>query len=667
MNSPYISRVQINNFRNFKEIDVNLNHKQVIIGENNVVKTNFLRDIQLILDLSLSDIDRELGASDFHDSIENPLENGEEIKIVLEIQNYEHNRQLVAQFQDAIVSINPATIRFTYKYFPLKDENGDILRYQYQIFKGVNEDKFFRSDDRNYLNIKVIGALRDVERELSANKRSPLFKLVKQSDIDQDELDEISQAMQDAAEDILKLDEIKDIKKLIENKFITLSGLQHDNNLSLRPYEVDTERLLYTIQVYMGLKERPVSELSLGLANILYVALMMLLLRDKTVPRILKNELYNKLITKTNGDLVSSNYTVNENGKNYIQRENIGIDIQNQLYNFFDQHNHQLQSVTILAVEEPESHLHPVLQRLIYREVLHKSESSVIFTTHSPYITAVAPLDTIVHCRYDKGETKVFSTANLAMDPMDKTDLERYLDAKRGEIYFGKGVLLVEGITEEYIVTRAAELQGTHLDDIGVVICNVNSTNFKPYVQLLEKLSIPWCLITDGDYYQLEKEYVDGKEKITRNYHQMWQDGEPKHFKGIDLMSQMIVDLGLASQDDIPEDNLQQQYKILESKGCFVGFYTFEIDSMINGGQLGKNTFKTVYSELRPGGLKQQKNFDDVLDADNFWAALTKIEDNISKGRFAQRFASHLTIDFVPAYMQNAIVEIIRKVTATHE
>jgi len=132
-------------------------------------------------------------------------------------------------------------------------------------------------------------------------------------------------------------------------------------------------------------------------------------------------------------------------------------------------------------------------------------------------------------------------------------------------------------------------------------------------------------------------------------------------------MSQMIVDLGLASQDDIPEDNLQQQYKILESKGCFVGFYTFEIDSMINGGQLGKNTFKTVYSELRPGGLKQQKNFDDVLDADNFWAALTKIEDNISKGRFAQRFASHLTIDFVPAYMQNAIVEIIRKVTATHE
>lgn len=519
MNSPYISRVRIENYRNFKEVDVNLNHKQVIIGENNVGKTNFLGAIQLILDQSLSDIDRELSASDFHDSIEDPLGNGEEIKIVVEIQNYEHNRQLVAQFQDAVVSTTPLTLRFTYKYFPIRDENEEILSYQYQIYKGTTEDKFFRSEDRNFLNVKVIGALRDVERELSANKRSPLFKLVKQYDIDQEELDEISEAMQDAAEDILELDEIKDIKETIEDKFKALAGLQHDNKINLRPYDIDTERLLYTMQVYMGLKERPVSELSLGLANILYVTMIMLLLRDKTVLRILKKEIYDNLITKVNGNLISDNYEVNEKGNNYIQKEDISEDIQNRLYEFFDQHNHQLHSVTILAVEEPEAHLHPVLQRLIYREVLHKSETSVIFTTHSPYITAVAPLETIVHCRHEKGQTQVFSTTNLSIDPKDKIDIERYLDAKRGEIYFGKGVLLVEGITEEYIVPKAAELMGTYMDDLGIVICNVHSTNFKPYVQMLEALNIPWCLITDGDYYDLEIKTEDNKEKRIRHYH----------------------------------------------------------------------------------------------------------------------------------------------------
>lgn len=667
MKSPYISKVQIKNFRNFKDVDVILGHKQVIIGENNVGKTNFLRAIQLILDRSLSDVDRELSVSDFHDSIEDPLGNGEEIMIVIEIQNYEHNRQLVAQFQDAVVSTTPPTLRFTYKYFPLSNENGEILSYQYQIYKGATEDKFFRSEDRNFLNIKVIGALRDVERELSANKRSPLFKLVKQYDIDQEELDEISEAMQDAAEDILDLDEIKDIKKIIEDKFKTLAGLQHDNEINLRPYDIDTERLLYTIQVYMGLKERPVSELSLGLANILYVAMMMLLLRDKTVPRILKKEAYDNLITKTNGNLISDNYMVNEKGNNYIQNENIGIDVQNQLYEFFDQHNHQLHSVTILAVEEPEAHLHPVLQRLIYREVLHKSETSVIFTTHSPYITAVAPLETIVHCRCEKGKTKVFSTTDLMIDPKDKTDIERYLDAKRGEIYFGKGVLLVEGITEEYIVPRAAELMGTSLDDLGIVICNVHSTNFKPYVQMLEILNIPWCLMTDGDYYDLEIKTVDDKEKRLRHYHRMWQDGEPQHFRGLELMNKMLVDLGFASQDDIPANNFPNQYKLLENKGCFVGFYTLEVDTMMKGAEPGKGILKTVYSEVKPGGQNQQKNFDDVLDANNFWAALDKIEVNVSKGRFAQRFASHLTLDLVPDYIQRAITKIIMKVTATHE
>lgn len=667
MNSPYISRVHIENFRNFKEVDVNLNHKQVIIGENNVGKTNLLRAIQLILDRNLSDVDRELSVSDFHDSIEDPIGNGAEIKIVIELQNYQHNRQLVAQFQDGVVSTTPPTLRFTYKYFPLKDENGEILRYQYQIYKGATEDKFFRSEDRNFLNIKVIGALRDVERELSANKRSPLFKIVKQYDIDQEELNEISKAMQDAAEDILELDEIKDIKKVIEEKFKTLAGLQHDNEINLRPYDIDTERLLYTIQVYMGLKERPVSELSLGLANILYVAMMMILLRDKTVPRILKKKDYDDLITKNKGVLISENYTVNDKGNNYIQNDNIEIGVRNQLYEFFDQHNHQLHTVTILAVEEPEAHLHPVLQRLIYREVLHKSENSVLFTTHSPYITAVAPLETIVHCRHEKGETKIFSTSNLVIDSKDKNDIERYLDAKRGEMYFGKGVLLVEGITEEYLVPRTAELMGTYLDDLGIVICNVHSTNFKPYVQILEALAIPWCLITDGDYYDLEIKTEGDKEKRIRHYHQMWQDGKLQNFRGLELINRINIDLGLITEEEIHANNPSSQFDLLKNKGCFVGFYTLEVDTMVKGDSSGKEIFKKVYSEVRPGGKKQQKNFDNELDGNNFWAALDKIESNVSKGRFAQRFASHLTLDLVPDYIKNAITEIINKVTSAHE
>lgn len=63
------------------DVDVTLDHKQVIIGENNVGKTNFLSAIQLILDKDYSDSDRQLTPEDFHDSIDKPMENGVEVEI----------------------------------------------------------------------------------------------------------------------------------------------------------------------------------------------------------------------------------------------------------------------------------------------------------------------------------------------------------------------------------------------------------------------------------------------------------------------------------------------------------------------------------------------------------------------------------------------------------
>lgn len=665
--SPYISRVRIKNFRNFLIADVNLEHKAVIIGENNVGKTNFLRAIQLILDRDFSDSDRQLTESDFHDSLVEPMTNGEEIEIIINIRGFEHNSKLVAQFSSALVNSSPQTLEFHYRFFPIKDLEGTILSYSFAIYKGSTETVPFTSEDRKYLNIYVVRALRDVERELRANKNSPLYKLVKKYEIRKEELEDIARMMQEAADGVLKLDEINHIKKALEDRFSLLSGLQTDQEITLRTFDIDMDRLLYSIQVYMGIEERPVGELSLGLANILYMSLMLILLKDRTILPILKVEKFDKLTEDDQTGVLVKAYTVTGKG-NYLLNDNISQELAEELYIFMDEYNKgNQQAFTILAVEEPESHLHPILQRLIYREVLHRSDTSVIFTSHSTFIAAVTPLDSIVHIRRYENASNIFSTAGITITADDKKDIERYIDTKRGEIYFGKAVILAEGITEEYILTSAAEIQGTPIDDYGVIVCNIHSTNFKPYVQILEALHIPWILFTDGDYYEVEIETdpISGEKTEKRKYHIM-STGVGANFKGKELIGKILVDLQLLEESDIPAD-ISDQDTLFRSKGCYIGEYTLEVDMMKVADASDLVEIKAIFSDLCGGGDKMKSNFDALIDVGDYWTALKRIEQYIGKGRFAQRISGKLTPSAIPDYVSSGISEIITKVKLDHE
>lgn len=661
MKSLFISRVVIKNFRNFKNVDVCLGHKQIIIGENNVGKTNFLRALQLVLDPTLSDEDRMLQESDFNDSIKNPMENKEEILIEIYIDNYDQNKTILAVFQDATVMTEDGkeVLKFTYRFFPYINEGG-VAEYQYNIYKGNDETKKFGSYERKYLNIKVVKALRDVEGEMRNSRTSPIQKMLKNYAIDKQDLEHIAEEYRKNGEKILNLDELVDLTNNINKRFGMVLG-NNDFDVSLRAMEINPAKVLSSLKLLMA--QRNTTEISLGLNNILYISMILQLLQDKTIPSLIKAEKYMELSSIPGGDILKATYEESKNG-NYFLNDDISESQQEKLYTFMSKNMPISKGVTILAIEEPEAHLHPVNQRLIYRDVIQNSSNSVLLTTHSTHITAIAPIDSIVHL-HDDGErgTEIHATAAMPISDGEFLDVERYLDVKRGEIYLGKAVLLVEGIAEEYLIPKFANLLGKPLDEKGIIVCNINCTNFTPYVKLLRSLDIPYAVITDGDYYYENEE----EERI---YHQMDNDDSDvkSGWLGMEIIEKMINELGLNGDEKIPDDPGEKD-QLFYSLGLFVGYYTFEVDMMEcaatskNNREKALNVISDLFLELTTGGARQKQNFKKELKAGEYWKCLNKIEGNgIGKGRFAQRLSGVCMKEHIPGYIESAINYIYKKV-----
>lgn len=325
-----------------------------------------------------------------------------------------------------------------------------------------------------------------------------------------------------------------------------------------------------------------------------------------------------------------------------------------------NKYNAYNEGFTILAIEEPEAHLHPTLQRVIFKDIM-KNQTSVLMTTHSPYITSVAPLGSIVHLRGSSQGSRINSTAKLVLLPKEKLDIERYIDVKRGEIYFGKGVLLIEGVAEEYLIPEFAQKIDKPLDIKGVVCCNINSTNFKPYVKFLDALAIPYVVITDGDYYYTDKS--NGEKK----YHVLHDSTHTGFgYLGHERVIQLLGELGKTDDLIMPTD-FDAQDSLFKRFGFFVGHHTMEVDIMSRCTELGdgKDIIVGIFNDLTIGKEKQKSNFKAEIQSGDYWACLRKIENSdneIGKGRFAQRLSAECIAAHVPVYIEDAINEIYNKI-----
>jgi putative ATP-dependent endonuclease of OLD family len=160
-----------------------------------------------------------------------------------------------------------------------------------------------------------------------------------------------------------------------------------------------------------------------------------------------------------------------------------------------------------ILVEEPEAHLHPQLQVLFLRhfaKVASAEEGNqvqVIASSHSPILASQAPLDSIISVHERDGKVSAVSVCALDIDPTLKKKLQRFLDATRGELFFARRILMVEGIAEALLVPVLTKIMGGCLKESAVTVLNADGINFNAFLPLFgaNRLGFPVAIMTDGD------------------------------------------------------------------------------------------------------------------------------------------------------------------------
>lgn len=153
----------------------------------------------------------------------------------------------------------------------------------------------------------------------------------------------------------------------------------------------------------------------------------------------------------------------------------------------------------VVALEEPEAHLHPSAVRTLWKTI-EGIPGQKLISTHSGDLLSQVPVSAVRRLARGDGGLEAFRLKPGTLDPKDQRMFDFHIRHARGELLFARCWLLGEGETEVTLFHEIARHLGLDLERAGVRCVPYRlGTSIELFLKVARDLGIRWCALTDND------------------------------------------------------------------------------------------------------------------------------------------------------------------------